>query len=156
MEEQKNLDSSNGGDRWLTGFIPYLLYRVTNRLNARLQTRLRSQKINPSRWRVLSVLKAYGTMSVTEIVDATLMEQPTVSRVVAQLEDEGRVSRRASSGDSRVTEVTLTKAGEEAFEAIMPTAVRHQDQALQGLTDKEKDTLVTILRKVEKNIDLYS
>jgi len=156
MEEQKNLNASNSGDKWLTGFIPYLLYRVTNRLNARLQSRLRSQKINPSRWRVLSVLKAYGTMSVTEIVDATLMEQPTVSRVVAQLEDEGRVTRRAASGDSRVTEVTLTKAGEEAFEAIMPTAIRHQDQALQGLTAKEKDTLVTILRKIENNIDLYS
>jgi len=55
-----------------------------------------------------------------------------------------------------VTEVSLTKAGDEAFQAIMPTAVRHQEQALQGLTDKEKDTLVKILRKIENNIDLYS
>ena len=150
------MNASNNGDSWLKGFIPYLLYRVTNRLNARLQSRLRSQKINPSRWRVLSVLRAYGTMSVTEIVEATLMEQPTVSRVVAQLEEEGRVSRQAAPGDSRVTEVTLTSAGEEAFQAIMPTAVRHQDQALQGLTEKEKDTLARILRKIEHNIDLYS
>lgn len=144
------------GDNWLQKFIPYLLYRVTNRLNARLQTRLRAMKINPSRWRVLSVLKAYGTLSVTEIVDYTLMEQPTVSRVVAQLEEEGRVTRRPLPEDSRVIQVELTAAGVEVFEEIIPAALRHQEQALNGLSGREIDALVKILRKIEHNIDIYS
>lgn len=144
------------GNQWLQGFIPYLLYRVTNRLNSRLQNRLRTMKINPSRWRVLSVLKAYGTLSVTEIVDYTLMEQPTVSRVVVQLEEEGRVTRKQCPDDSRVTQVTLTPAGEEDFAAIIPAANRHQQQALQGLSDEEIDALVATLRKIERNIELYS
>lgn len=150
------MNKGKDGDRWLQGFIPYQLYRVTNRLNARLLSRLRSQKINPSRWRVLSVLRAYGTMSVNEIVDATLMEQPTVSRVVAQLEEEGRVTRSASPEDSRVTQVTLTDKGDEALDAIMPTAIRHQEQALQGLNQTEIGSLARILRKIEQNIDLHS
>ncbi len=149
-------NTDRGGDHWLQKFIPYLLYRATNRLNARLQSRLKAMKINPSRWRVLSVLKAYGTLSVSEIVDSTLMEQPTVSRVVAQLEGEGRVTRRPSPEDSRVTEVTLTASGEEAFEAIIPAALRHQEQALHGLSKRDIDTLIRILRKIEHNIDLYS
>lgn len=150
------MEDDRDGNNWLQTFIPYLLYRVTNRLNARLQSRLRAIRINPSRWRVLSVLKAYGTLSVTEIVEYTLMEQPTVSRVVSQLEEEGRVVRRASPDDSRVTQVELTEAGIEAFDAIFPTAIRHQEQALDGLSRKEIDTLVKILRKIEHNIDLHS
>jgi len=150
------VEDDRDGNNWLQTFIPYLLYRVTNRLNARLQSRLRAIRINPSRWRVLSVLKAYGTLSVTEIVEYTLMEQPTVSRVVSQLEEEGRVVRRASPDDSRVTQVELTEAGIEAFDAIFPTAIRHQEQALDGLSRKEIDTLVKILRKIEHNIDLHS
>lgn len=144
------------GDLWLQNYIPYLLYRATNKLNSRLLTRLRQMKINPSQWRVLSVLKAYGTLSVSEIVEHTLMEQPTVSRVVAQLEQEGRVIRSASAADSRVTRVTLTDAGIEAFEAIIPAALRHQELALQQLTPEEIKTLTEILSKIESNIELYA
>ncbi len=144
------------GDGWLQNYIPYLLYRATNKLNSRLLTRLRQMKINPSQWRVLSVLKAYGTLSVSEIVEYTLMEQPTVSRVVAQLEQEGRVIRAASTADSRVTRVSLTDAGIEAFNAIIPAALRHQELALQQLTPEEIKTLTEILSKIERNIELYA
>ena len=144
------------GDGWLQNYIPYLLYRATNKLNSRLLTRLRQMKINPSQWRVLSVLKAYGTLSVSEIVEYTLMEQPTVSRVVAQLEQEGRVIRAASAADSRVTRVSLTDAGIEAFNAIIPAALRHQELALQQLTPEEIKTLTEILSKIERNIELYA
>lgn len=144
------------GDQWLQNYIPYLLYRATNKLNSRLLTRLRAMKINPSQWRVLSVLRAYGTLSVSAIVESTLMEQPTVSRVVAQLEQEGRVVRSPAEADSRVTEVSLTPAGLEAFNAIVPAALRHQEMALQGLSKKEIATLMDILKKIEANIELYA
>lgn len=35
-------------DRWLDNFVPYHLYRVTNKLNARLLKRLKSMRINSS------------------------------------------------------------------------------------------------------------
>ena len=47
----------------------------------------------------------YGPMSIGGIVETTLMEQPTTSRVVAQLEREGHVGRRLSDRDSRVAEI---------------------------------------------------
>lgn len=142
-------------DRWLDSFIPYRLYRVTNKLNAKLLNRLRTQRINPSQWRVLSVLKAYGALSIGGIVDATLMEQPTVSRVVAQLEKEERVTRRLSAADSRVAEISLTKQGIDAFNQIVPSALKHQELAFRDISQKDIATLVTILNKIESNFQLY-
>ena len=57
-------DAVEAGDNWIEGFVPYRLYRVTNRLNAKLLGKLKSLRINPSQWRVLSVLKAYGTLNM--------------------------------------------------------------------------------------------
>ena len=51
------------GNGWLDDFVPYQLYRVTNKLNARLLKRLKTLRINTSQWRVLSVLRAYGPLS---------------------------------------------------------------------------------------------
>jgi DNA-binding MarR family transcriptional regulator len=141
------------GDRWLDDFLPYQLYRVTNKLNARLLTRLRAMRINPSQWRVLSVLKAYGAMSINDIVAATIIAQPTVSRVVVRLERAGKVSRRAAPHDSRVMQISLTPEGVAAFKQIVPTALRHQDIAFRGISRKSIAQLVDTLLTIERNIE---
>lgn len=143
----------SAGDAWLDDYVPYLLYRVTNKLNARLLTRLRATKTNPARWRVLSVLRARGTCSVNDVVEHTLMGQPTVSRVIAQLEREGRVTRTPDPADSRITRVALTPKGVATFEAIVPTAMRHQEIALRGLTKADLAAITRVLSRIERNID---
>jgi DNA-binding MarR family transcriptional regulator len=141
------------GDLWLDSFFPYRLYRASKKLQLRLQTRLRAQRVNPSQWQVIGVLKAYGALSIGEIVDATLMEQPTVSRVVARLEKSGLVSRRASTRDSRMALISLTAPGIEVFKQIVPAALRHQDIALDGIGRKEIAQVIATLEKLEENIE---
>ena len=136
-------------------YLPYQLYRVTNRLNVRLQGRLKAIGINLSQWRVLSVLRSYGTLSISGIVDYTLMEQPTVSRVVVQLEQDGMVSRRVSAEDSRMNDITLTAKGAEAFDTIRQSAFRHEKLALEGLDETTLRALRETLQRIERNIDLY-
>lgn len=140
------------GNAWLDDFVPYQLYRVTNKLNARLLKRLKTMRINTSQWRVLSVLRAYGPLSIGRIVATTLLEQPTTSRVVAQLERVGHVKRRLHDRDSRVVEISITPAGLQAFEGIVPAALKHQSLAFQNISAKETAQLVETLRKIEKNI----
>ena len=140
------------GDRWLQNFIPYLIYRITNQLNQRLRGRLRKSGINISRWRVLSVLRARGELTLGRIVDLTAMDQPAVSRVVAQLEQEGLALRAVSTKDSRFVNVNLTPAGEQAFQDIYPAAQRHQERALSGFSKKEIASLKSFLRRIQENI----
>src|SRR5690606_2327989 len=121
-------------------------------LNRRLRSRLRKEAINISRWRVLAVLRAYGDLNLGEIVDLTVMEQPSVSRIVAQLDQEGLVRRKASREDSRFVNVALTAAGRKAFQGIYPTAVKHQGLALRGFSRKEIETFTDYLRRIQENI----
>jgi len=143
---------SGQGDKWLHNFVPYLIYRITNQLNQRLRGRLRKSGINISRWRVLSVLRAHGELTLGRVVELTAMDQPAVSRVVAQLEEEGLALRQVSSEDSRFVHVSLTPAGDSAFQDIYPAAQRHQELALSGFTKKEIDTLKSLLLRIQRNI----
>lgn len=141
------------GDKWLRTFVPYLLYRISNQLNQRIRARLRKAGVNMARWRVLSVLRAYGRLNLGRIVELTAMEQPSVSRIVTQLEREGLAKREVSTEDSRVVHVSLTKAGEKAFQSIYPTAQRHQQKALSGFSKKEINMLTDFLRRIQDNIE---
>lgn len=144
---------SKHGDKWLQQFVPYLLYRITNQMTRRLRGRLRESGINISRWRVLAVLRANGEMSLGQIVELTAMDQPSISRVVTQLESDGLVLRKSSAIDSRFVHVSLTHGGEAAFEGIYPTAQKHQEQALAGFSKKEVAALTEFLQRIQENID---
>lgn len=148
----KSEPSLEEGDNWLDGFLPYRLYRVTMKSDSKMLNRIRAQRINPSQWRVLAVLKSYGTSSMSSIAELTCMEQPTVSRVVAQLEKSGRVSRRLSPSDARVAEVSLTTKGDATFKEIVPAALRQHELAIEGLSRKELSNLLGLLAKVEGNL----
>lgn len=139
---------------WLEDFVPYLLYRISDRLNQNLRDRLRPEGVRLSHWRVLAVLAAEGESSIGELVKQTVLQQPTVSRVVAQMEQAGLIRRKQAEDDSRVVQVSLTADGEELFASIMPLAKAHQERALRGFTDTEIASLKSLLDRIRHNIEL--
>ncbi len=147
------MDRHQRGDHWLGKFVPYLIYRITNKLNQRLRKSLRKSGINVARWRVMSVLKDKSPLNMGEIVAATIIEQPTVSRIVDQLEREGLAIRKTDDKDSRYVQVMLTDEGEAAFAEIYPLATRHQEKALQGFSAEDIQLLTALLQRILKNID---
>ncbi len=81
------------------------------------------------------------------------MEQPSISRIVTQLEREGLARRKVSTEDSRVVYVSLTAAGEKAFKQAYPTPIRHQERALNGFSAREIDKQTDFLRRIQDNIE---
>jgi len=140
---------------WLGTYVPYLIYRITGHLNRKLRRNLKQSGINLARWRVLAVLQDHGALNIGQIAEHTLIEQPTVSRVVDQLEREGLAVREADGTDSRYVHVLLTDLGKSAFNAIYPIAVRHQEQALLGFDDEEIKTLTGFLERIQANISSH-
>jgi DNA-binding MarR family transcriptional regulator len=51
-----------------------------------------------------------------------------------------------------VAEISITAAGLEAFEEIVPAALKHQSLAFGNTSAKEIALLVDILQRVEHNI----
>lgn len=145
-------ETQDDGNGWLGDFLPYQIYRVSSLMNIRLSGRLKASGINLSQWRVLSVLRSQGQMSMSQIVDRTLMEQPTISRVISQLHNDGMVEREISPEDSRVALVSLSERGRELFDEIAVSAVRHQKIALDGVSKADIAALRRALSQIEANI----
>ena len=146
------MNSEEKENRWLGRYVPYLIYRITGHQNRKLRRRLKKSGINIARWRVLAVLQDQGALNIGQIAEHTLIEQPTVSRIVDQLEREGLAVREPGSKDSRFVHVVLTESGKCAFEKIYPIAVKHQDQALKGFKPREIKTLIGFLERIQSNI----
>jgi len=146
------MNDEQSGNHWLESYVPYLFYSITGQQNRNLRKRLKNFGINIARWRVLAVLKDHGRMNISQIVERTIIEQPTVSRIVDQLERAGLAVRETCHKDSRFVQVQLATAGEKVFRKIYPTAIKHQAHALQGFSQQETETLIGFLERIQGNI----
>ncbi len=139
-------------ENFLDDFVPYVMYRITNRLNMDLQDCLRPLKINVSRWRVLCALTAHDGRTMSDLCAFTMMEQSSISRVVDTMEKENLVSRRLQEKDNRYVLVYLTDRGREIFREAYVRAFSREDRALRGLSDQDRQQLLDLLNRVFENI----
>ena len=136
----------------LDDFVPYLLNRVTNRLNHDLRDSLKPFDLTQKQWRVIAVLKAGNGRSIGELAVYTVTDHSTLSRAIAQIEAKGLVRREGRDGDARFAEVWLTEAGEAVFHQVWPIAFRHFLHSVRGLDQAEVDQFVETLHRILGNI----
>ena len=129
-------------------FIPYLLYRISRRLNAHLRDEMRRESVTIHRWRILAVLSAHDGLSLSELATYTVKEQSVISRVAEQMAQDGLVRRDADKGDRRVVRLYLTERGRRLFGRVFPLAQVHHRRATGTLTATEQKTLVRLLHKM--------
>ena len=139
-------------EMFLDTFVPYVMYRITNRLNKELQKDLRPLNINVSRWRVLAALNKQDGRTMSELGDFTMIEQSSLSRVVDTMVEEGLVTRRLKQDDHRFVHVFLTDEGLAKYREIYPSAFSRQDMILDEFTEDEQDMLLEFLQRIEANI----
>jgi DNA-binding MarR family transcriptional regulator len=130
---------------------PYLMNRLIARMNQNLADTLRKHGHSFQDWRILAVLAAHSGISITQLAEAAVLPQPTVSRLVAGLKRKGFLERRNAKKDSRVVEISITAKGLKAYEKMMPHAVGEYRAAVKGFTAKEDEHLRAVLQRMMQN-----
>ena len=133
----------------LDQFVPYLVSAVASRLSVDLarvyETRF---GITNAEWRVLAHLAANAKVSVREIYARVSMDKVKVSRAAARLEEAGLIRKQINQADQRLVELRLSARGRALFAEIAPLALAYEEEALSGLTEKERGCFRNILRKL--------
>ncbi|MCQ4209256.1 MarR family winged helix-turn-helix transcriptional regulator [Streptomyces longispororuber] len=79
--------------------------------------------------------------TVREAADALLMRPNNVSAIVSQLTRQGLLDRRQDSGDKRIAHLYPTARARRELAEVRRLEGKHLAQALQALTDGERDAL---------------
>lgn len=104
--------------------------------------------MRPGEFSVLVVIGHNPGIRQGVLAAKLMIKRAHITKVVRRLEDEGLVDRRIPDEDRRVVELTLTAKG-RAFVAERAAALHAFDQSVpEGLTRKDRDQLVHLLRKL--------
>jgi DNA-binding MarR family transcriptional regulator len=114
----------------------------------RLARRLRQQaggEITPSQLSALSSVGRLGPLTLGELAAVERVRPPTMTRIVASLEEAGLVDRSAHPGDRRIARVKVSRAGRAFLER---TGTRKDAFLVERLARLDQDEVEQLRRAV--------
>jgi DNA-binding MarR family transcriptional regulator len=122
---------------------------------ARLARRLRQEGIvneeaSPSQLTALATLFRTGAMTIGELAGAERVRPPTMTRIVAALEERGLVRREAWNEDGRVVHVVVTDEGRRAHEDYRKRRDAWLRRRLARLSPPERNALAWAAEILER------
>jgi MarR family transcriptional regulator, organic hydroperoxide resistance regulator len=134
--------------RFLDGYLPYLMAQAAWLISGRFQRHLATKGIRFSVWRLLASLVGTAGLTIGELADELLLQQPTVTRIVDRLAGDGLVARKSSPHDRRRVIVVLTARGRNLVAGLIKEAVQHQNEMLAAYSKSEIELLFRVMRNV--------
>jgi DNA-binding MarR family transcriptional regulator len=89
-----------------------------------------------------------GGVTQRRLMEELGLTSGTVSVRMDRLVRAGLVDRRPDPASARNTLISLTDAGRELFERVVPAHLDNERRLLRGLSDAERDALAGLLRKL--------
>lgn len=130
-----------------------LLYRVWQ-LNARagrLVMRMCETEFGVTRreWRLLSYLAQHDGALPSELADDARLDRARTSRAISSLADKHLIRRQPRPHNRREVVLTLTEAGRDLHERLMPRVAAINGQLMSALSQEEARGLATLLQRLQ-------
>jgi len=120
------------------------------RLNRRLRAQRTSSSVTLTQFSALNSLKKCGPMTPGELAAKEVVQPPSMTRVIAALEEIGYVSRRPHPTDGRQSIVELTEDGLAYVLADISAREAWLDKRLAALTEAERRTLTEAAEIIDR------
>jgi DNA-binding MarR family transcriptional regulator len=138
-----------------TTSIPDLAGRLRLAI-ARSARRLRQEagvELSPSLTAALATIDRHGPMTPSEVATRERIQRPTVTRLLARLEEAGLASRTPDPHDRRSSLISITPAGHELMDELRTRKTAYLVRRLEHLDPEDRLALERAAVILERMLD---
>jgi DNA-binding MarR family transcriptional regulator len=103
--------------------------------------------LSPARFSLLATLRYRGPQKVGRLAQLEAVSQPTVSKLINALEQDGLVQRRPDAADGRACLVQLSPAGRALVRRARARKIAYLESAVTGLDPAGVTAMAQALRQ---------
>ncbi len=134
----------------LNDFLPYRLSILSLKVSKGIAKHYEDRfGINTSEWRILVILYKNPEINAKEIGQLSQMDKVRISRTVKSLVKKSYLQQVTDPNDARARIYQLSPSGKILMRAVIPDALRYEEQLLQQLTETEQQQLHHLIEKLE-------
>ena len=138
---------------FVDSYLLYLLAAASDKASAEFHAKVRQSGLRVIEWRVLAVLVDRDGAMITRLAEYAMIEQSRLTRIVAQMDERGFVSRKSDVDDGRRVRVFLTNKGRRTGLALIEDAKLHEDELLASLGGQMAGKLKPALRALLSSLN---
>ncbi|HEX2047382.1 MAG TPA: MarR family transcriptional regulator [Acidimicrobiales bacterium] len=125
---------------------------AVTRLARRLRTQLPGE-LSPSQLATLATVERLGPLTLGELSAAERVKPPTMTKIVACLEEQGLVSRTVDQSDRRVARVEATAEGRRFLDQSRRRKDAYLAERLRGLDSADREALERAAAVLERLLE---
>jgi DNA-binding MarR family transcriptional regulator len=134
--------------RFVDGYLGYLLGQANHAVYKDFDAQVRAAGLSSIEWRVLATLHDAEPLTVSQLALEVLSKQPTVTKLVQRMAEQGWVELLADPADQRRTLVRASTAGRRMVRPLLEKARAHEAASLRMLAAPEQAALKRLLAKL--------
>jgi DNA-binding MarR family transcriptional regulator len=131
------------------------LKRLSQLIDSELRRNFAAHDLDSASFDVLATLRrsnAEHSLTPAGLMRSSMVTSGAITQRLDRLEARGLVTRKPSETDGRGVQVTLTQAGLDLIDAVLPTHVATEDRLLAGLSAAERSQLADSLRALLESL----
>jgi DNA-binding MarR family transcriptional regulator len=126
--------------------LAYMIASLNRQLEAELEDRLRPGGVPIEQYRILEVLDASEPAAMGEIAQQSLIEAPTLTKIIDKMVAEGLVYRAPDPNDRRRVLILTAPGGKALFKRLRGVSTA-QEQRIVDLLEGDKAAALRSLLK---------
>jgi len=132
--------------------IAFLIAKTRNTLKNEMEKELKSFGISYAERVILIRLCERDGLTQKELAQDTYFEQSNMTLMLNKLEQKGLIRREPKENDRRAYLVRITSEGLALKDSLVALGEKIIDKAFQGVSNEEKETLVSLLQTLYENL----
>jgi DNA-binding MarR family transcriptional regulator len=131
----------------------YLMKRIVQVMVGEVDKRLESLDLTQAQWAPLMMIHQGRATTLAELSRELQLDPGALTRTLDRLEAKGLCRRERSKEDRRVVHLALTPEGAAAAAPVPEILCEVSNVLLEGFSEAEWQTLMTLLRRLVANAD---
>jgi DNA-binding MarR family transcriptional regulator len=129
--------------------------RIARRIDLAQRATFARYELDPPAFDVLATLRRSGApfeLSAGDLMRSAMVTSGAITQRLDRLETRGLVRRDPHPNDGRVVLVSLTPAGRELVDRVLPDHLATEERLLAGLTPQQRTALADLLRTLDGSL----
>lgn len=133
--------------------VAFITNSFSKKLTLSFESRLEYYNITKTQWMALYFVKNNHMITQRQLSDKLFLKEPTVARLLNQMELSGWLLRKQSEADKRIKLLSLTDAGKKLEAEILELAKMFIDDLTKNIPEKDLETYNLVVKKMLNNIE---
>ncbi len=129
-------------------YIPYLVRRISARVDDIIRPELAAAGLTLEMWRVVITIHVHGPQSLGALAERTSVNLSTLSRLVGAMERQKLVRRRRVAGNGRTVAIDLLPRGRERCRFFLPFAQDFEKSITRRFSESELAAFRALLARL--------